>query len=60
MRAVEVREPGAKLTVVERDVPEPGPGKVRIKVDACGICHSDSCTVEGHYPRHQLSARARS
>jgi D-arabinose 1-dehydrogenase-like Zn-dependent alcohol dehydrogenase len=50
MRAAEVREPGAKLTVVERDVPEPGPGKVRIKVDACGICHSDSVTVEGHYP----------
>jgi D-arabinose 1-dehydrogenase-like Zn-dependent alcohol dehydrogenase len=50
MRAVEVREPGAKLKVVEREVPEPGPGKVRIKVDACGICHSDSFTVEGHFP----------
>jgi D-arabinose 1-dehydrogenase-like Zn-dependent alcohol dehydrogenase len=50
MRAAEVREPGAKLKVVERDVPEPGPGEVRIKVDACGICHSDSFTVEGHYP----------
>jgi len=50
MRAAEVREPGAKLKVVERDVPKPGPGKVRIKIDACGICHSDSFTVEGHYP----------
>jgi D-arabinose 1-dehydrogenase-like Zn-dependent alcohol dehydrogenase len=50
MRAVEVREPGAKLEVVERAVPEPGPGKVRIKVEACGICHSDALTVEGHYP----------
>jgi D-arabinose 1-dehydrogenase-like Zn-dependent alcohol dehydrogenase len=50
MRAVEVREPGAKLKVVEREMPEPGAGKVRIKVDACGICHSDSFTVEGHFP----------
>jgi D-arabinose 1-dehydrogenase-like Zn-dependent alcohol dehydrogenase len=31
-------------------MPEPGPGKVRVKVEACGICHSDSFTVEGHYP----------
>jgi D-arabinose 1-dehydrogenase-like Zn-dependent alcohol dehydrogenase len=45
-----VREPGAKLKVVEREMPEPGAGKVRIKVDACGICHSDSFTVEGHFP----------
>lgn len=50
MRAVEVREPGAKLKVVEREVPEPGPGKVRIKVEACGICHSDSYVVTGTYP----------
>ncbi len=50
MRAVEVREPGAKLKIVEREMPEPGAGKVRIKVDACGICHSDSFTVEGHFP----------
>jgi D-arabinose 1-dehydrogenase-like Zn-dependent alcohol dehydrogenase len=50
MRAVEVPEPGAKLKVVEREVPEPGPGKVRIKVEACGICHSDALTVEGHFP----------
>jgi len=35
---------------VERPMPEPGPGKVRVKVEACGICHSDSFTVEGHYP----------
>jgi D-arabinose 1-dehydrogenase-like Zn-dependent alcohol dehydrogenase len=50
MRAVQVLKPGSPLALVERPVPEPGPGKVRIKVEACGICHSDSFTVEGHYP----------
>jgi D-arabinose 1-dehydrogenase-like Zn-dependent alcohol dehydrogenase len=50
MRVAEVREPGAGLRLVEREMPEPGPGKVRIEVDACGICHSDSLTVEGHFP----------
>ncbi len=42
MRAVQVREPNAPLELVERDMPEPGPLQVRIKVEACGICHSDS------------------
>jgi D-arabinose 1-dehydrogenase-like Zn-dependent alcohol dehydrogenase len=50
MRAVQVEKPGAPLTLVERPVPEPGAGQVRIKVEACGICHSDSYTVEGRYP----------
>jgi alcohol dehydrogenase/propanol-preferring alcohol dehydrogenase len=50
MRAVEVEKPGAGLKLVERPVPEPGPGQVRIKVEACGICHSDSLTVLGHWP----------
>jgi D-arabinose 1-dehydrogenase-like Zn-dependent alcohol dehydrogenase len=50
MRAVQVLKPGSPLELVERPVPEPGPGKVRIKVEACGICHSDSFVVEGHYP----------
>jgi D-arabinose 1-dehydrogenase-like Zn-dependent alcohol dehydrogenase len=50
MRVAEVREPGAGLKLVERETPKPGPCKVRIKIDACGICHSDSFTVEGHYP----------
>jgi D-arabinose 1-dehydrogenase-like Zn-dependent alcohol dehydrogenase len=50
MRVAEVREPGAGLKLVEREMPEPGSGEVRIKVDACGICHSDSFTVEGHFP----------
>jgi D-arabinose 1-dehydrogenase-like Zn-dependent alcohol dehydrogenase len=55
MRAVQVPRANAPFEIVERDIPEPGPGTVRIKVQACGICHSDSYTVEGllpiEYPR---------
>jgi D-arabinose 1-dehydrogenase-like Zn-dependent alcohol dehydrogenase len=50
MRAVQVTRPGGPLELVERPIPEPGPGSVRIKVQACGICHSDSMTVEGLWP----------
>lgn len=50
MRAVQVSRPGGPLELVERPIPEPGPGEVRIKVTACGICHSDSLTVEGIWP----------
>jgi propanol-preferring alcohol dehydrogenase len=48
-RAVEVSAPGS-LRVVERTIPEPGPGQVRIRVEACGICHTDAATVIGAYP----------
>jgi D-arabinose 1-dehydrogenase-like Zn-dependent alcohol dehydrogenase len=50
MRAVQVSRPGGPLELVERTVPEPGPGNVRIKVQACGICHSDVLTKEGLFP----------
>lgn len=50
MRAVQVTKPGGPLELVERDVPEPGAGAVRVKVQACGICHSDALTKEGHWP----------
>jgi propanol-preferring alcohol dehydrogenase len=50
MRAVQVGKPGAAFQVVERDVPEPGPGQVRIQVEACGICHSDAMVKHGHFP----------
>jgi D-arabinose 1-dehydrogenase-like Zn-dependent alcohol dehydrogenase len=50
MRAVQVARPGAKLELVEREVPQPVAGTVRIKVEACGVCHSDSFTVEGTFP----------
>src|SRR5882724_1992844 len=48
-QAVEVSEPGV-LRVVERPMAEPGPGQVRIRVEACGICHTDAATVTGTYP----------
>src|ERR1700730_6202393 len=47
--AVEVSAPN-QLRVVERRVAEPGPGQVRIWVEACGICHTDAATVTGTYP----------
>ncbi|PTL80235.1 alcohol dehydrogenase [Vitiosangium sp. GDMCC 1.1324] len=50
MRAVQVSRPGGPLELVERPIPEPTPGSVRIKVQACGICHSDALTKEGHMP----------
>jgi D-arabinose 1-dehydrogenase-like Zn-dependent alcohol dehydrogenase len=48
-KAVEVSTPGT-LRLVERPIPEPGPGQVRIRVEACGICHTDATTVTGTYP----------
>jgi D-arabinose 1-dehydrogenase-like Zn-dependent alcohol dehydrogenase len=50
MRVVQVRSPNGPLEMVEREIPEPGYGQVRIKVQACGICHSDSLTREGIWP----------
>jgi D-arabinose 1-dehydrogenase-like Zn-dependent alcohol dehydrogenase len=50
MRAVQVSRPNGPFEIVERDIPEPGPGQVRIKVQACGICHSDTLTKEGTFP----------
>jgi D-arabinose 1-dehydrogenase-like Zn-dependent alcohol dehydrogenase len=50
MRAVQVSKPKGALEVVDRDVPEPGASQVRIKVQACGICHSDSLMKEGLFP----------
>jgi D-arabinose 1-dehydrogenase-like Zn-dependent alcohol dehydrogenase len=49
-RYVQVAKGGGKLEVVTRDVPEPKAGHVRIRVQACGVCHSDSVTVEGLFP----------
>jgi D-arabinose 1-dehydrogenase-like Zn-dependent alcohol dehydrogenase len=50
MRVVQVAEKNGPLHLAERDMPEPGPGEVRVKIEACGICHSDSLTVEGIFP----------
>ncbi len=50
MRAAQVTRPNGPLEIVEREIPEPGGGTVRIKVEACGVCHSDSFTKEGTWP----------
>lgn len=50
MRAVVVPRAGGPFEIVEREIPSPGPGQIRIKVHACGVCHSDSLVKEGHWP----------
>ena len=48
-KAVQVTQPG-KLEIVEREIIEPAFGQVRIRVEACGVCHSDALAVEGGFP----------
>ena len=50
MKVAQVPKAGADFEIVEREIPSPGAGQVRIRVQACGICHSDSLTKEGHWP----------
>ena len=50
MKAIEISAPGTEFELVEREVPEPGAGEVRIKVAACGVCHSDVFVKEGVFP----------
>jgi D-arabinose 1-dehydrogenase-like Zn-dependent alcohol dehydrogenase len=50
MKAVQVSKPGGNFEVVERNIPEPARNQVRIKVEACGICHSDALVKEGYWP----------
>ena len=50
MRAVQVKEANGPFELVERDVPSPAPGQVLLKVQACGVCHSDVFTKTGAYP----------
>jgi D-arabinose 1-dehydrogenase-like Zn-dependent alcohol dehydrogenase len=50
MKAAQVPQPGAEFQIVEREIPRPGAGHVRIKVQACGVCHSDLFTKEGSWP----------
>jgi alcohol dehydrogenase/propanol-preferring alcohol dehydrogenase len=50
MKAAQISKPGGDWELVERDIPEPGPNQVRIKVEACGICHSDTLVKEGYWP----------
>jgi len=50
MKAAQIGKPGGNWELVERDIPQPGPGQVRVKVEACGICHSDVLIKEGFWP----------
>lgn len=50
MKVAQIAKPGAGFQIVDREIPEPEATQVRIKVQACGVCHSDSLTVEGQWP----------
>jgi len=54
MKVAQVSKAGGPFEMVERDIPAPGPGQVRIKVEACGICHSDALVKNAVYPGLQL------
>jgi D-arabinose 1-dehydrogenase-like Zn-dependent alcohol dehydrogenase len=62
MKAVQIPEQGGDFEVVEREIPTPGAGEVRVKVSACGVCHSDMFAKEGGYnspypivPGHEIA-----
>jgi D-arabinose 1-dehydrogenase-like Zn-dependent alcohol dehydrogenase len=65
MKVAQISKPGGNFELVERDIPEPGPRQVRVKVEACGVCHSDIFVKEGlwpglQYPRvpgHEIAGR---
>ena len=50
MRVAQISRAKGPFELVERDIPEPGAGQIRVKVEACGVCHSDSMTKDGLYP----------
>jgi len=50
MRVAQIPKPGGDFEIVEREIPTPGAGQVRIKIQACGVCHSDVLTKEGLWP----------
>src|SRR3984957_6044340 len=50
MKAAQVPKPGDDFQIVVREIPKPGAGQVLIKVQACGVCHSDVLTKEGALP----------
>ena len=57
MKVVQVPKAGGDFEIVEREIPQPGPGHVRIRVQACGVCHSDAVTKEaGQFPASHIRA----
>jgi D-arabinose 1-dehydrogenase-like Zn-dependent alcohol dehydrogenase len=65
MKAAQIGKAGGDWELIERDIPEPSVGQVRVKVEACGICHSDALVKDGiwpglQYPRvpgHEIAGR---
>src|SRR5829696_1108076 len=65
MKVAQISKPGGDWELVDREIPEPGSGQVRVKVDACGVCHSEALVKEGlwpglQYPRvpgHEIAGR---
>ena len=53
MKVAQITKPRGDFEIVEREIPQPGAGQVRIKVQACGVCHSDVLTKEGLWPAIQ-------
>ena len=54
MQVAQIPKPGADFQIIEREIPTPGVGHVRIKMQACGVCHSDVLTKEGSWPGIQF------
>jgi D-arabinose 1-dehydrogenase-like Zn-dependent alcohol dehydrogenase len=54
MKVAQITKPGTGFQIIEREIPQPGFGQVRIKVQACGVCHSDVLTVDGLWPGIQF------
>lgn len=50
MKVAQISKPGGDFAIVEREIPDPGAGQVRIKVEACGVCHSDALVKDGLWP----------
>src|SRR5690349_3261147 len=50
MKAAQISRPGGDFEIIEREIPKPGANEVRIKVQACGVCHSDIFVKEGLWP----------
>ncbi len=57
-RAMQIPAPGGAFELIQKEFPAPGPGQVRIRVHACGVCHSDSITKFGMFPGITLPARS--
>jgi D-arabinose 1-dehydrogenase-like Zn-dependent alcohol dehydrogenase len=58
MQVAQIPAAGADFQIVDRELPRPGDGQVRIKVEACGICHSDVLTKEGNVARNSVSTHS--